>query len=84
MTSLPATNLNIKDRGKLLVGYFADIAIFDSNGIADKATYEDPKQYATGMQHVFVNGVQVLSNGLHTGAMPGQSSSWTRLEEKVA
>jgi N-acyl-D-amino-acid deacylase len=72
MTSLPATNLNIKDRGKLLVGYFADIAIFDSNGIADKATYEDPKQYATGMQHVFVNGVQVLSNGLHTGAMPGR------------
>lgn len=72
MTSLPANNLKIKNRGKLQKGYFADIAIFDQNEIADKATYEDPKQYAVGMKFVFVNGVAVLSNGEHTGAMPGR------------
>lgn len=72
LTSLPATNLKIKNRGKLQKGCFADIAIFDANEIADKATYEDPKQYAVGMKHVFVNGVQVLNNGEHTGAMPGR------------
>lgn len=72
LTSLPATNLKIKNRGKLQKGYFADIAIFDANEIADKATYEDPKQYAVGMKHVLVNGVQVLKNGEHTGAMPGR------------
>ncbi|HET9054480.1 MAG TPA: amidohydrolase family protein, partial [Cyclobacteriaceae bacterium] len=72
MTSLPASNLKIKQRGKLQAGYFADIAIFDSNTIIDKATYDNPKQYAAGMIHVFVNGVQVLNNGTHTGAMPGR------------
>lgn len=72
MTALPASNLKIKDRGRLAVGYYADIAIFDSAVIADKATYDDPKQYAIGMEHVFVNGVQVLNNGAHTGAMPGR------------
>jgi len=72
LTSLPASNLKIKNRGKLQKGHFADIAIFDANEIADKATYEVPKQYAVGMKHVFVNGVQVLNNGEHTGAMPGR------------
>lgn len=72
MTSLPANNLKIKDRGQLKVGYFADLVIFDSTEIADKATYDDPKQYAIGMKYVFVNGFQVLNNGEHTGAMPGR------------
>ena len=72
MTSLPAANLKIKDRGKLQKGYFADIAIFDPNEITDNATYENPKQYAVGMKFVLVNGVTVLSNGEHTGAMPGK------------
>jgi N-acyl-D-amino-acid deacylase len=72
LTSLPAFNLKIKNRGKLQTGCFADIVIFDANEIADKATYEDPKQYAVGMKHVFVNGGQVLNNGEHTGAMPGR------------
>lgn len=72
MTSLPADNLKIKNRGKLQTGYFADIVIFDPNEIADKATYEEPKQYAVGMKHVFVNGVQVLANGEHTEAKPGR------------
>lgn len=72
MTSLPASNLTLADRGKLQVGYLADLAIFDAGEIADKATYDEPKLYAVGMKHVFVNGVQVLRNGEHTGAMPGR------------
>ena len=72
LTSLPATNLKIKKRGKLQVGYFADLAIFDPAKIQDQATFENPKLYAVGMMHVFVNGVHVLNNGEHTGAKPGR------------
>jgi N-acyl-D-amino-acid deacylase len=72
MTSLPATNLNIKKRGRLQHGHYADVVIFDADKIIDKATYDEPKQYAEGMRHVLVNGVPVLANGLHTGAMPGR------------
>ena len=72
MTSLPASNLKIKKRGTLKPGYFADVVIFDPEKVQDHATYEKPHQYATGMIHVFVNGKQVLRNGEHTGAMPGQ------------
>ena len=72
LTSLPAENLKIRERGRLQEGYFADLAIFDPAKVADHATYEKPHQYATGMVHVFVNGVQVLKNGEHTGATPGR------------
>lgn len=72
MTSLPATNLGIKDRGRLRIGYYADLAIFDAKEVIDKATYDEPKLYATGMRYVLVNGVPVLSDGAHTGAMPGR------------
>ncbi len=72
LTSLPAENLGIGRRGRLQRGFHADIAVFDPRTIADHATYEQPHQYATGMQHVFVNGVQVLAAGEHTGAMPGR------------
>ena len=72
LTSLPATNLKIKERGKLIPGYFADVVIFDPAKIQDHATYDKPHQLATGMVHVFVNGVQVLKNGEHTGATPGR------------
>ena len=72
LTSLPATNLKIKDRGWLKPGNFADIAIFDPTKIQDHATFEKPHQYSTGMVHVFVNGVQVLKDGEHTGAKPGR------------
>jgi N-acyl-D-amino-acid deacylase len=71
LTSLPASNLKIKDRGMLKPGYFADIAAFDAARIQDHATFEKPHQLATGMVHVFVNGTQVLRNGEHTGAKPG-------------
>lgn len=72
LTSLPAGNLKIADRGLLKPGYFADIAVFDPAQIQDHATFENPHQYATGMVHVFVNGTQVLRNGEHTGATPGR------------
>ena len=72
LTSLPASNLRIADRGALRPGHFADIAIFDPGTIADRATFQAPHQYAVGMRHVFVNGTQVLADGEHTGATPGR------------
>jgi N-acyl-D-amino-acid deacylase len=72
ITSFPAENLKIKQRGRLQPGYYADIAIFDPEKIQDHATFAKPQQYATGVVHVFVNGEQVLEDGEHTGAMPGQ------------
>ncbi len=72
LTSLPADTLRIKDRGRLTVGQFADVVVFDPATIADRATYEKPHQYAVGMRHVWVNGAQVLKDGEHTGAKPGR------------
>ena len=72
LTSLPAGNLKIGDRGMLKPGNFADVVIFDPATIADKATFANPQVYATGMRDVFVNGVQVLTDGEHTGATPGR------------
>jgi N-acyl-D-amino-acid deacylase len=73
LTSLPATNLGLDHRGLLREGYFADVVVFDPKTIIDRATYEKPHQYAVGMRHVFVNGVQVLKDGEHTGARPGRA-----------
>jgi N-acyl-D-amino-acid deacylase len=73
LTSLPSTNLGLDSRGLLRAGYFADVVLFDSKTIADRATYEKPHQYAVGVKHVFVNGVQVLKDGEHTGATPGRA-----------
>jgi N-acyl-D-amino-acid deacylase len=72
LTLLPATNLRIQRRGKIAPGNYADVVVFDPAAIIDKATFDKPHQYATGMMHVFVNGVQVLANGEHTGAKPGR------------
>ena len=72
LTTLPAGNLKIKQRGALKPEYFADVVVFDPAKVADHSTYEKPQQYSTGMVHVFVNGKQVLRNGEHTGAKPGQ------------
>jgi N-acyl-D-amino-acid deacylase len=73
LSSLPATNLGLDHRGLLREGYFADVVVFDPKTIADRATYENPHQYAVGVRHVFVNGVQVLKDGEHTGAKPGRA-----------
>src|SRR5439155_22298879 len=70
--SLPADNLNLRRRGRLQPGYYADIAVFDPATIQDHATFANPPRYANGMAHVFVNGVQVLKDGEHTGATPGR------------
>lgn len=72
LTSLPAERLGIKKRGGLKVGHFGDVVVFDPMTIADRATYEHPHQYAVGVTDVFVNGVQVLKEGEHTGATPGR------------
>jgi len=72
LTLLPATNLRIQRRGKLAPGFYGDVVVFDAATIIDKATFDKPHQYATGVLHVFVNGVQVLANGEHTGAKPGR------------
>lgn len=72
LTSFPAENLRISRRGALKTGYYADIVVFDPETITDNATFESPRQYATGMVHVFVNGQQVLRDGEHTGALPGR------------
>ena len=72
LTSFPAENLSIKDRGALKEGYYADITVFDPGTIQDNATFGEPHQYATGVRHVLVNGVPVLLDGEHTGATPGR------------
>lgn len=71
LTVLSAQKLKIKNRGRIAPGYFADVLVFDAHAIEDRATFEKPHQYATGMIHVFVNGKQVLKDGQHTGARPG-------------
>jgi N-acyl-D-amino-acid deacylase len=73
LSALPATNLGLDRRGFIKEGMFADIVVFDPATISDRATFEKPHQYAAGVKHVFVNGVQVLKDGEHTGAKPGRA-----------
>lgn len=88
MTSLPAENLKLRGRGRLEEGYFADIVIFDPETIQDHSVFDNPHQYSTGVKDVFVNGVQVLKDGEHTGATPGVAlrgpgwTGWTETEDK--
>ena len=72
LTSNPAKTLKIKGRGMLKKGYYADIVIFDQNTIQDYATFNQPHQFSTGVNHVIVNGEQVFKYGNHTGATPGR------------
>ena len=72
MTSLPAYNIGIRERGQLSEGFFADIVVFDPDTVADHATFPEPHQYAGGVDHVFVNGQHVLKWGEHTNALPGR------------
>jgi len=72
-TSLPAKNLSIRDRGSLKEGYYADVLVFDPETIIDNATFDNPHQYSTGIEQVIVNGQQVIVDGEHTGAKPGQA-----------
>ena len=82
LTSLPAENLKLEGRGALKPGYFADLVVFDPATITDRATFDRPHQYATGVSHVWVNGVPVLRHGRHTGAKPGRvvrGPGWQRV-----
>jgi N-acyl-D-amino-acid deacylase len=72
LSGQPATNLGLDHRGFLKEGMFADVVVFDPATISDRATFEKPHQYAVGVKHVFVNGVQVIKDGEHTGAKPGR------------
>lgn len=73
MTSMPADQVGLQDRGRLAVGKKADLVIFDAAAIRDEATFDMPQQYATGISHVLVNGTPVVENGQHTGARPGRA-----------
>jgi N-acyl-D-amino-acid deacylase len=73
LSGLPAANLGLDHRGFLKPGMFADVVVFDPAEIADRATFEQPHQFSVGVRHVFVNGVQVLKDGEHTGAKPGRA-----------
>jgi N-acyl-D-amino-acid deacylase len=80
LAALPTEVLKIDRRGRLKVGFYADVVVFDPETIQDHATFVDPHQYATGMVHVFVNGGHVLKDGEHTGATPGRvvrGPGWT-------
>jgi N-acyl-D-amino-acid deacylase len=80
LTSLPAENLELRRRGLLRSGYFADVVVFDPAAIIDHATFAQPHQYSEGVAHVLVNGTLVLRDGDHTGATPGRvvrGPGWT-------
>ncbi|MEJ7673391.1 MAG: amidohydrolase family protein [Chitinophagaceae bacterium] len=72
LSKLPATNLKLQKRGELKAGNYADVVVFDAAKVTDHATFDKPHQYATGIIHVLVNGVQVLKDGGHTNAKPGR------------
>jgi N-acyl-D-aspartate/D-glutamate deacylase len=72
MSSAVADRLGLRDRGLLRPGFLADVVVFDPATVSDRSTFTDPHQLSTGIEHVFVNGVQVVARGRHTGAMPGR------------
>jgi N-acyl-D-amino-acid deacylase len=72
MSSLPAQTFNLWDRGLMRPGMAADIVIFDEKTVADRATFERPKQYAAGFDYVIVNGQIVIEKGSHNGAKSGR------------
>jgi N-acyl-D-amino-acid deacylase len=73
MTGFPATKFRLRNRGFVRAGYYADLVLFDPATVMDTATYAAPRQYPTGIRHVFVNGTQVVREGQHTGARPGRA-----------
>jgi N-acyl-D-amino-acid deacylase len=86
LTSLPADNLRLEGRGRLRAGHHADVVVFDPGQVEDHATAQEPHRYASGMVHVVVNGVPVLSDGEHTGATPGRfvrGPGWTERPRSI-
>jgi N-acyl-D-amino-acid deacylase len=80
LSALPAQNLSLKDRGMLRKGYFADVVIFDPSTVQDHATYDKPHQLSTGVDEVWINGIEALHNGNATGNPSGRfvrGRAWT-------
>ncbi|MBL4639398.1 MAG: D-aminoacylase [Kordiimonadaceae bacterium] len=87
LSHLPATNLKLRDRGSLQAGYYADVVVFDPATVQDRATFAVPHALATGVEHVWINGGQVLKDGVHTGATPGRvvrGPGWTGWKKEGA
>jgi N-acyl-D-aspartate/D-glutamate deacylase len=72
VSRLPADRIGLRDRGRIEPGAIADIAVFDPASVIDKATFDNPHQYAEGVQHVFVSGEAVLLDQQMTGRRPGR------------
>ena len=83
LSGFPASNLKIKNRGTLKINNYADVVVFDPKSIQDFATFENPMQYATGINHVFVNGSHVLKNGDHTGVLAGKFVKGPGYQKKI-
>jgi N-acyl-D-amino-acid deacylase len=73
MTSMPADQVGLADRGRIARGKKADLIVFDAAAVRDEATFTDPHRTSKGIEHVFVNGTAVVSGGAHTGARPGRA-----------
>jgi N-acyl-D-amino-acid deacylase len=73
MTSMPAARLGLKDRGRIADGWVADLVVFDPATVRANATYDDPRRFPDGIDHVLVNGIPVVAKGEHTGATPGRA-----------
>jgi N-acyl-D-aspartate/D-glutamate deacylase len=73
MTGAPATRLGLQRRGLLREGFAADVVVFDPARVRANATYDEPRQFPDGIEHVIVNGVAVVDAGVHTGARPGRA-----------
>jgi N-acyl-D-aspartate/D-glutamate deacylase len=73
MTSMPADQIGLHDRGRIARGLKADLVVFDAATVKDEATFENPHRYASGIPYVIVNGVLVVEHGQHTGAKPGRA-----------
>jgi N-acyl-D-aspartate/D-glutamate deacylase len=73
MTGAPAARLGLRSRGLLREGYAADVVVFGPERVRANATYDEPRQFPDGIEHVIVNGVAVIARGVHTGAAPGRA-----------
>jgi N-acyl-D-aspartate/D-glutamate deacylase len=73
MTGAPAARLGLRERGLLRDGYAADVVVFDAARVCANATYDVPRQFPDGIEHVIVNGELVVDGGRHTGATPGRA-----------
>jgi N-acyl-D-amino-acid deacylase len=73
MTSMPAARVGLKDRGRIADGWVADLVVFDPATVRSNATYDDPRRFPDGIEHVVVNGTAVVAAGAHTGATPGRA-----------